>query len=411
MFRLINKMTKIFYNLPEELNLSRYEVSKNGNIRNKTTKKIIAINDKSDKYTVSCLTYDDNKRLSTRIHILIAKTFIDNPDNKKCVNHKNYMKNDNRVDNLEWSTHKENNNHSKKRIIKCRGRAVYQIDKKTKLLIKKWDKISDVWGYKFSSTISMICRFNQNLKVNGLLNRRSYYGYIWEYADMEDLEGEEWKYYKNDVSISNMGRIKKISGEIFCGSIGNHGYMTSHIGEKVKLVHRLVAKLFISNDYKKELIVNHKDGNKINNNVENLEWVTMKQNSRHAIDIGLIKCKTVFERDMFGKVIQEYKSIAEAAKEKNTDYQSISAACQNNEFSLGSFWSFESNVNNPIKFSEQRRTPVVKLDINKNIICGYISIVQASKQEHIGYDTLKKLCNNGQYYQKSESYWCYLIDL
>ena len=69
------------------------------------------------------------------------------------------------------------------------------------------------------------------------------------------------------------------------------------------LVHRAVAEAFIPNPENKPC-VNHKDGNKKNNCVENLEWVTYQENSRHAVQTGLIK--TGSEAHLFGKKGEEH---------------------------------------------------------------------------------------------------------
>lgn len=64
-------------------------------------------------------------------------------------------------------------------------------------------------------------------------------------------------------------------------------------------IHRLVAETFIENIYNKP-IINHKDGNPLNNNVNNLEWVTYSENTKHAYKIGLQKPLKGKENPMYG---------------------------------------------------------------------------------------------------------------
>jgi hypothetical protein len=75
------------------------------------------------------------------------------------------------------------------------------------------------------------------------------------------------------------------------GWISENGYLdyTLRINNQQKSfrAHRLVAEFFLSKKSDDCNIVNHKDGNKLNNNIENLEWVTNQENTIHAVENGL----------------------------------------------------------------------------------------------------------------------------
>ena len=91
------------------------------------------------------------------------------------------------------------------------------------------------------------------------------------------------------LEVSNFGEVKS-HGKIIKGEITSGGYCRVHIshnGVEYKfLVHRLVAETFIPNP-KRLPEVNHIDGNKQNNSVDNLEWCTRSQNTSHAFKTGL----------------------------------------------------------------------------------------------------------------------------
>ena len=69
-------------------------------------------------------------------------------------------------------------------------------------------------------------------------------------------------------------------------TLNNRGYYSVGIKRKTFMVHRLVALAFIRNPENKPF-VNHKDGNKVNNQVDNLEWCTAQENNQHARETGL----------------------------------------------------------------------------------------------------------------------------
>lgn len=93
---------------------------------------------------------------------------------------------------------------------------------------------------------------------------------------------------KDDYEITKEGYIiNKLRGNILKPKHNNRGYCYVRLGGKNYYIHRLVAEKYIPNPENKPQ-VNHKDGNKDNNNVSNLEWSTAKENKIHAVENNLV---------------------------------------------------------------------------------------------------------------------------
>lgn len=134
------------------------------------------------------------------------------------------------------------------------------------------------------------------------------YGYkkeVKQFMPIIDETEEEWAQIQEKYQVSNLGRVKNPKGRILGGSTHNDGYRFVTIKEKQIPIHRLVAQAFIKNEYNKPF-VNHIDGNKMNNSVTNLEWVTQSENIRHS-----------YENNLQPKAINTYKGkFAEEQREQ-----------------------------------------------------------------------------------------------
>lgn len=106
-----------------------------------------------------------------------------------------------------------------------------------------------------------------------------------------DANDEVWRTvvgYEGKYMVSNIGRVKSLVSNCILNQYDRNGY--PHVGlyknlkTKSLKVHRLVAVAFVGNPDNKPF-VNHKDGTRNNNHVENLEWVTNQENRQHGIDL------------------------------------------------------------------------------------------------------------------------------
>jgi hypothetical protein len=185
------------------------------------------------------------------------------------------------------------------------------------------------------------------------------------------------------------------------GQISKNGYLTYNIsidGEKHRLyAHRMVAETFLPRIENKTQ-VNHKDGNKLNNSLDNLEWVTCKENINHAYENNLNNSgKPVYCFNENKELVCTYRSISMAAEVNhfNEAWLANQISREVKTLSHGFYWSFSEDNSFPTKELTGVCKPVGQYTVNGMLIEKYPSRNAAARKT--GYDK-KRIgeCCNGK---------------
>lgn len=237
---------------------TRWSVNENGQVRNDETGKFLK-GTILHSYRYINLRWN-HKQKNKSVHRLVAEAFLPNPNNLPYVHHIDGNRLNNKLENLKWVTEAEN---------------------------------------------------SQDRKPISWKNENS--------SNQDEINEEEWRYFRDTIyQVSNKGRVKNTkTGKITYGSLADCGYKRFEIkfsDGRIKkfLVHRLVYECFVSPEYD---VINHINGDKTDNRVENLESVTHKENMQKAAnETNAWNFRKVIQYDCEGNYIQTFLNASDAAR-------------------------------------------------------------------------------------------------
>jgi hypothetical protein len=290
------------------------------------------------------------------IHYLVYITFNNDYNNSKVIDHIDSNKLNNNYNNLRLVTPSDNIKNAYKNNNKMYQQNIIQAFNKNNELIKEFTNIKDAYQYINHKTGTSI----QNC-LRGV--HKTAGRYIWKFKDNKIIEYNQNKYIDDIKDYISLGKICEYDFSNYY--INKEGLIinTKYKNRKIKnfidasgyscvylyyennkknqyLLHRLVAKYFLEDGAKyfndKHFIVNHKDKNKLNNIIDNLEWTTQKENIIHGSGkkVAKIDIKT-------NNIIKIYSTITEAYKELNIPWNSLISKVCNKEKGRKTIYGFK----------------------------------------------------------------------
>ena len=383
--------------------LGMYEINKKGDIKTLSTGKIrYSSNHKKNLAGYPIVVLGKNPSRARPIHILLANTFLPNPDHKPIIDHVNRNKLDFSLKNLRWANYSENafNRDAKRKS----GKVVYA------KLDENGNEIERIDWADLDKT------FKSGLNTKIHANKR-YKGYYWKRIDLEvenyikefgEPKDNEWKQClrlpQYECNLNGLMRVSKTKRLVIGYSYITNGYRIICHGPKSYRIHRLIYETFSEELLSDEDIIDHISTVCYDNRFSNLRKGNMKDNMNNPLTKKKIT-KSVKQYTLSGDFVKEYNNVEEAAEIINSKSPDTIRSCANGRSItyLGYYWCYSGEEE---KVFARVNKNVFKYNKDGELIQIIASLRQASSFSTSDRETISKaiktgsLCNDGYYYSR-----------
>lgn len=217
---------------------------------------------------------------------------------------------------------------------------------------------------------------------------------MWKKFIYEDIE--------TDYSVSTEGEVRKDTTNYILSQSSQQDYKFVTLlinGQQKRMrVHRMVAMTFIENPDNKPY-VNHINGIRYDNNVENLEWVTQSENIQHAVRTGLMqngRKKAVIQYNLNGDRMATFESASEAARQTGGSQSKITMCCKRQRETANDYqWRYYDDIQDVQKVEKRFITgkKVAKCDEEGNILEIFPSFKEAARAVNGTSSAISRVCS------------------